>query len=94
EARDEARYYQDQLMVAGIDCLSYAKYRAQQASSERTRSHTHSVESTGGHRALRHGQGEATSSRRPVLVDVPVGTQPPPMMGGEMLAGHQTGAEE
>ncbi|KAH9303918.1 hypothetical protein KI387_008322, partial [Taxus chinensis] len=53
-----------------------------------------SVESTGGHRALRQDQGEATSSRRLALGDAPVGTQPPPMMGGEMLAGRQTGAEE
>ncbi|KAH9315470.1 hypothetical protein KI387_024097, partial [Taxus chinensis] len=53
------------------------------ASSERTRSFTHSMESTGGQRASRHGQGEAISSRRPVPVDVPAGTQPPPMMGGE-----------
>ncbi|KAH9294322.1 hypothetical protein KI387_040475, partial [Taxus chinensis] len=49
-----------------IDFLSYGEYRAQQASSERTRSHTHSVESTGGQRAPRQGQGEATSSQRPV----------------------------
>ncbi|KAH9316618.1 hypothetical protein KI387_025245, partial [Taxus chinensis] len=58
---------------------------AQQASCERTRSRTHSVESTGGQQAPRHGQGEATSSWRPVPVGAPAGTQPPPMMGGEML---------
>ncbi|KAH9302159.1 hypothetical protein KI387_013742, partial [Taxus chinensis] len=59
------------------------EYMAHQASSERTRSRTHSVEIIGGHRALRQDQGEATSSRRSAPGDVPVGAQPQPLTGGE-----------
>ncbi|KAH9316564.1 hypothetical protein KI387_025191, partial [Taxus chinensis] len=69
DALGEARYYQDQLMAAEIDFISYAKYRAQQASSERMRSCTHSVESTEGQRALNPDQEEATSAQRLVLIE-------------------------
>ncbi|KAH9328204.1 hypothetical protein KI387_000312, partial [Taxus chinensis] len=75
DALGEVRYYQDQLRVARIDFISYAKYKAQQASSERMRSCTHSVESTGGQQALRPDQGEATNARRVAIGVVPIGTQ-------------------
>ncbi|KAH9303576.1 hypothetical protein KI387_007980, partial [Taxus chinensis] len=47
-----------------------------------------------GHRASRQGHGEATISRRLALGEVPSKGRSRLMVGGEMLAGCRTGAED